>query len=61
MTRIEVVNAVTKIPAQKLGVKKGALKIGYDSDIVLFDEDFSILMTIVNGKTKYMPRNQFTS
>jgi N-acetylglucosamine-6-phosphate deacetylase len=53
MTRIEALNAVTKIPAQKLGVKKGQLKEGYDADIVIFDEDFSIITTIVAGKVKY--------
>jgi len=53
MTKIEALNAVTKIPAEKLGVKKGQLKKGYDADIVIFDEDFSIIITIVSGKVKY--------
>ncbi len=53
MTRVEAVNAVTKTPAQKLGVKKGELKEGYDADIVIFDEDFSIISTIVKGEVKY--------
>jgi len=50
---VKVVNAVTKVPAQKLGLSKGELKIGYDADIVFFDEDFSIISTIVSGKVKY--------
>ena len=50
---VEVMNSVTKIPAQKLGVKKGELKVGYDADIVIFDEDFSIISTIVSGKRRY--------
>ena len=53
MTRIEAINAVTKVPAQKLGVKKGQLKEGYDADIVIFDEDFSIISTLVAGEEKY--------
>jgi N-acetylglucosamine-6-phosphate deacetylase len=53
MTLTDVVNAVTKIPAQKLGIKKGELKKGYDADIVIFDEDFSIITTIINGEVKY--------
>ena len=53
MTRIEAINAATKIPAQKLGVQKGQLKEGYDADIVIFDEDFSIISTIVAGEEKY--------
>jgi len=53
MTRVEVVNAVTKIPAQMLGVKKGVLKKGYDADIVIFDENFSIIAAIIAGESKY--------
>ncbi|MEA3434124.1 MAG: N-acetylglucosamine-6-phosphate deacetylase [Campylobacterota bacterium] len=53
MTVVEAVNTVTKIPAQKLGLKKGELKEGYDADIVIFDENFSIISTIVGGEVKY--------
>lgn len=53
MTLQEAVNSVTLLPAQKLGIKKGSLKAGYDADIVLFDEDFSIIMTIIEGEIKY--------
>lgn len=53
MTPIEAVKSATLLPAQKLGIKKGALKTGYDADIVLFDEDFSIIMTIIEGEIKY--------
>jgi len=53
MTLVEAVNAVTKVPAQKLGVNKGELKVGFDADIVMFDENFSIQMSIVNGEIKY--------
>ena len=54
MTRIEAVNAVTKIPAQKLGVKKGELKADFDADIVIFDGNFSIVTAIVGGEVKYI-------
>jgi len=57
MTRIEAVNAVTKFPAQKLGLSKGVLKEGVAADIVIFDEDFSIITTIVDGEVKYRSRN----
>ena len=53
MTLIEAINAVTKVPAQKLGVRKGELKKGYDADIVIFDKDFSIIATIINAEVKY--------
>ena len=52
MTRPEAVNSVTKVPAEKLGIKKGLLKEGYDADIVIFDENFSIIETIIAGERK---------
>jgi N-acetylglucosamine-6-phosphate deacetylase len=53
MTHVELVNSVTKMPAQKLGVSKGELKEGYDADIVIFDENFSIISTMIAGEVKY--------
>lgn len=53
MSLVDVVNSVTKIPARKLGVTKGELRPGYDADIVIFDEDFSIIATVVAGELKY--------
>ena len=53
MSLIEIVNSVTKIPARKLGIHKGELREGYDADIVIFDENFSIISTIVSGKVKF--------
>ena len=53
MSFVEIVNSVTKIPARKLGMHKGELREGYDADIVIFDENFSIISTIVSGEVKY--------
>jgi N-acetylglucosamine-6-phosphate deacetylase len=53
MTLPEAVNAVTKIPAQKLKINKGELTKGYDADIVIFDKDFSIISTLIAGEVKY--------
>jgi len=53
MNLIEAVYAVTVAPAEKLKIKKGKLKTQYDADIVIFDEDFSIITTIIEGKIKY--------
>jgi len=53
MNMVDIINSATKLPAQKLGIKKGELKEGYDADIVIFDEKFSIISTIVNGEVKY--------
>lgn len=53
MDFMAIVSAATKVPAQKLNVKKGELKVGYDADVVMFDENFSIILTIVSGEVKY--------
>lgn len=53
MDFIRLINSVTKIPAQKMGLKLGELKKGYAADIVLFDDNFSIITTIINGEVKY--------
>jgi len=51
----EAVRTVTLNPAKLLGLdqRKGDLKIGYDADIVIFDQDFNIHYTIVMGKVVY--------
>jgi N-acetylglucosamine-6-phosphate deacetylase len=49
----EAVASVTLVPARKLRISKGELKSGYDADIVIFDEDFSIISTIVAGEVVY--------
>ncbi len=48
-----LIECVTILPARKLGLAKGALKEGYDADIVIFDEDFGIIMSIVAGSIRY--------
>lgn len=53
MNMLEVVSAVTKYPAKKLGINKGELRVGYDADIVIFDETFNILCSIIAGSIKY--------
>ena len=53
MSLVEAVKSVTEIPARKLGISKGELRRGYDADIVIFDEDFSIISTVVAGELKY--------
>ena len=45
------VKMMTKNPARVMGLKtKGSLDIGYDADIVLFDEDINIKKVIVGGR-----------
>jgi N-acetylglucosamine-6-phosphate deacetylase len=49
----KLVEMVTKVPAKKLGVKKGELQKGYSADLVLFDNNFDIQKTFVNGDLGY--------
>ena len=37
----------------KVEDRKGLIKEGYDADLVLFDEDINVKMTIVNGNVVY--------
>lgn len=53
MSVLEAVNAATKTPAQKLGINKGELRVGYDADIVVFDESFNVIYSIVSGDLRY--------
>jgi len=50
---VNLINMVTSIPAKKLNLKIGYLKEDYPSDIVLFDKDFNILKTFINGELKF--------
>ncbi len=53
ITLPELINTVTAIPAKKLGLDVGFLKKGYKADLVLFDEEFRVHRSYINGvKTK---------
>lgn len=49
------INTVSRNPARLLGLgnSKGEVKPGYDADLVLLDNDHSVLMTIIDGKVVY--------
>ena len=45
------IKMITKNPAKVMGLKnKGEIAVGYDADIVIFDNDINIKNIIVNGK-----------
>jgi N-acetylglucosamine-6-phosphate deacetylase len=54
---IDAIVMMTKTPAVIMGVadKKGAIEIGKDADLVLFDEQINIHHTIISGKVIYGP------
>lgn len=47
----EAVNLISINPAKSIGIdcKKGSIEIGKDADITIFDKDFNIFNTIVDG------------
>lgn len=51
----KAVNMASLNPARLLGIddKKGSVEKGKDSDFVLFDENYNVKMTIINGKVVY--------
>ena len=50
----DAVLMATKTPAQIMGLNtKGSLSVGYDADIVIFEDDVRVLRTVVGGKTVY--------
>lgn len=52
LTPWQAVNAASLNPARRLGLTaKGSLEPGKDADIVVCDNDFNILRTIIGGKT----------
>ena len=52
---IDSIQMITETPARimKINHKKGKLQIGKDADILIFDENITIEMTMVNGKIVY--------
>ncbi|HIP29339.1 MAG TPA: N-acetylglucosamine-6-phosphate deacetylase [Sulfurospirillum arcachonense] len=53
ITLPELIATVTSIPARKLGLELGALEEDYVADFVLFDEEFEVIETFVDGEKVY--------
>ena len=49
----EAVKMASETPAKSLGLKKGVIKEGYDADLVILDDDMTVLKTIVSGDVVY--------
>lgn len=52
---VDAVKMMTLTPAKLMGIDsaKGSITVGKDADLVLFDGDINIAMTIVEGRTVY--------
>ena len=52
---IKAVQMITLTPAQlmKIDSYKGSIAVGKDADIILFDKDINVSMTMIDGKVIY--------
>ena len=46
----EAVKMASETPAKSLGLNKGKIEVGYDADLVILNDDFSVYKTIIGGK-----------
>ena len=46
----DAVKMASETPANMLRIKKGRIEKGYDADLVILNEDFSVYKTIIDGK-----------
>ena len=49
----EALSMATRVPATMLGLKKGQLKTGLDADLVVMDDAYQPVLTLVAGKIVY--------
>lgn len=45
----DAVKMASTVPAAAMGLKKGVIKPGWDADIVVLDEDLSVVLVVVSG------------
>ena len=57
---VDAIRMLTINPARLLGVerRKGRISAGLDADIVIFDENFDVKLTIVNGEIAYRKKGR---
>ena len=51
----ECVNCASLNPATVLGIadRKGSVEVGKDADLIITDENFAVIKTIIAGEVKY--------
>ena len=49
----DALSMATRVPAAMLGLKKGELKAGFDADVVVLDDAYQPILTLVAGKIVY--------
>ena len=55
----DAIKMISATPARILGVldKKGTLTVGKNADIIIFDKNINVSMTMINGKIIYQNSN----
>jgi N-acetylglucosamine-6-phosphate deacetylase len=55
----DAIKMISATPARIMGVldKKGTLTVGKDADIIIFDKNINVSMTMINGKIIYQKSN----
>ena len=43
----------TETPANLLGVHKGKIEVGYDADFIFLDENYELMITVIDGEIYY--------
>lgn len=43
----------SQTPAELLGINKGKVEVGYDADLIILDNDYNLLTTIIDGEIYY--------
>jgi N-acetylglucosamine-6-phosphate deacetylase len=54
----EALCMATRVPAAMLGLKKGQLKAGFDADVVILEDNYLPILTMVAGKIVYENRSK---
>lgn len=59
LNMVEAVRLITLNPARLLGIedRKGSIDTGKDADIVIFDKEFEVKMTMIRGRIAYRKGN----
>ena len=52
------VTLASRVPAMMLGLKKGQLRSGYDADVVVLNEEYQPILSMVAGKVVYQQERQ---
>lgn len=53
ISEAEAFKMASQTPCELLGINKGKIKTGYDADLIVVNEDYEVMHTIIDGKIVY--------